>query len=187
MIRTALQSTQCNLKPEVVHSQHSATGQVWTQKDSSAHMRFGLHRALSWQQWSLPPRPAEHSHLRSHPPCKPRDHAVPRGHCVADPARPVPLGGERGARVRAARPRAVRVPCTYRASKSSRGPPGGLSRSLDKVLLGLLHRKFHRHLGRLIHRTELGCIGDGGAQRGLERRAARRRVCALVDALLRWE
>jgi len=99
------------------------------------------------------------------------------------------LSGER-AQVRAAHPRAVRVPCMYRASGCSRGPLGGLSCSLDKVLLGLLYRKFHRHLGRLgrlVHRAELGCIGDGGAQRGLERRATRRRVRALVDALLRWE
>ena len=171
------------LKPEVVH----------TADMDSAHMRSRLHRALSWQQWSRPSRPAEHSHLRSHPPFEPKSS---RSCCTTRPLRRrrrpacgACLSGER-ARVRAARPRAVRVPCMYRASGCSRGPLGGLSCSLDKVLLGLLYRKFHRHLGRLgrlVHRAELGCIGDGGAQRGLERRATRRRVRALVDALLRWE
>ena len=171
------------VEPEVVH----------TADMDSAHMRSSLHRALSWQQWSRPSRPAEHSHLRSHPPFEPKSS---RSCCTTRPLRRrrrpacgACLSGER-ARVRAAHPRAVRVPCMYRASGCSRGPLGGLSCSLDKVLLGLLHRKFHRHLGRLgrlVHRAELGCIGDGGAQRGLERRATRRRVRALVDALLRWE
>ena len=106
------------VEPEVVH----------TADMDSAHMRSRLHRALSWQQWSRPSRPAEHSHLRSHPPFEPKSS---RSCCTTRPLRRrrrpacgACLSGER-ARVRAARPRAVRVPCMYRASgflsRSSRG------------------------------------------------------------------
>ena len=165
------------------------TLQIWTQHtcdlDSTAHYLGSSGAAHPGPQSTVI---FAHTHPSS---LKARDHAVPRGHCVADAdPRAARASLERGHGC--ARP-ALELSASHACTAPrgfSRGPLGGLSCSLDKVLLGLLYRKFHRHLGRLgrlVHRAELGCIGDGGAQRGLERRATRRRVRALVDALLRWE
>ena len=124
MIRTVLQSTQSNLKPEVVHSTLGHGPGMDSEGLFSTHAIGTPPRTIlaavepSTQACRAQPSPLTPT-LQASRSCSATRSLRRR------PSAPSASRGRERARVRAARPRAVSVPCMYRASeflsRSSRG------------------------------------------------------------------